>query len=333
MRPIRLSVIQGLMWCSDPVDASEIADHFDLGGGAQLSDAPVAHGKEGEVWRLETSDGGWAVKVLFYPPDPDEARLASTFQEAAFEAGVPTPKVRRTAEGSVFITVNGRAVRVFEWVDLLPPDFGLDPVLVGSVVAAIHQLSIPESGALDPWYHDPIGAGRWDQLIEELSQAGAPFASRLAELRDELVALEAWIEPPQELQTCHRDLWADNVLGTADGGVCVIDWENSGPADPNHELGCVLFEFARKDTGRARALIDAYGHAGGPASVDGRGDFSMLIAQLGHITEIAATDWLKPNARSPERADSAAWISEVFDEPHTRALLDSLLRAVSSAAG
>src|SRR5262249_20323763 len=37
---------------------------------------------------------------------------------------------------------------------------------------------------------------------------------------------------------------------------------------------------------------------------------AMLIAQLGHITEIAATDWLTPNPRSPQRADSA-WIGEV----------------------
>jgi hypothetical protein len=54
----------------------------------------------------------------------------------------------------------------------------------------------------------------------------------------------------------------------------------------------------------------------------------MLIAQLGHITEMAATDWLKPNPRSPQRADSAAWISEVLDEPHTRELLDTILAAV-----
>jgi hypothetical protein len=58
----------------------------------------------------------------------------------------------------------------------------------------------------------------------------------------------------------------------------------------------------------------------------------MLIAQLGHITEVAASDWLKPNARSPDRADSAAWIAEVLDEPHTRELLDSLLGAVRAPA-
>jgi Ser/Thr protein kinase RdoA (MazF antagonist) len=310
------------------MDGREIARHFNLGKNARLSDGPVAQGKEGAVWRLDTSDGSWAVKTFFYPPIEDEVRVATAFQKAAFEAGVPTPKVRRTDEGCVFITIDGRLVRVFEWVDLLTPDFGIDPVLVGSVVAAIHRVSIPEVGAVDPWYHEPVGPDRWDELIEQLGQAGAPFTGRLAALRDELVALESWVERPQLLQTCHRDLWADNVLGTADGGVCVIDWENSGPADPNHELGCVLFEFARRDTGRARALINAYQNAGGPATVEGRGNFSMLIAQLGHITEIAATDWLNPNDRSPNRADSAAWIGEVLDEPHTRQVLDALLVAV-----
>ena len=91
----------------------------------------------------------------------------------------------------------------------------------------------------------------------------------------------------------------------------------------------MLFEFGRSDPGRARALADAYRQAGGPAAVERRGDFSMLIAQLGHITETAATDWLQPNRRSPDRADSAAWVAEVLDEPHTRDLLDALLRNVS----
>ena len=82
----------------------------------------------------------------------------------------------------------------------------------------------------------------------------------------------------------------------------------------------------------ARALTDAYREASGPATVNRRGHFSMLIAKLGHITEIAATDWLKPNPRSPDRADSAAWIGEVLDEPHTRELLETLLETVCGGA-
>ncbi len=310
------------------MNALELARRFALGGVARLSDAPIARGKEGGVWRLETTDGNWAVKVPFHRTSEREVRLSTAFQEAAFATGVPTPKVRRTTEGSVFATIGGRQVRVYEWVDPQTPDPGLDPALVGGVVAAIHRVSVADLGAVDLWYHEPIGVGRWDELVNELTEARAPFARRLAALRDELVALESWVEPPQTLRVCHRDLWADNVLPTADGGVCVIDWENSGPADPSQELACVLFEFARTDPGRARALTDGYREAGGPATVQSRGDFSMLIAQLGHITEMAATDWLHPNVRSPDRADSAAWIAEVLDEPHTRDLLENLLEAV-----
>jgi hypothetical protein len=62
----------------------------------------------------------------------------------------------------------------------------------------------------------------------------------------------------------------------------------------------------------------------------------MLIAQLGHITEMAAMDWLRPNPRSPDRADSVAWVSEVLEDPHTRRRLTDLLdvaRAMRPAGG
>jgi aminoglycoside phosphotransferase (APT) family kinase protein len=309
------------------VDATDLAERFALGRAAKLSDEPVARGKQGLVWRLDTADGRWAVKVPFHRTTEDEVRVATEFQEAAYIFGVPTPQVRRTTEGQVIADIGGTQVRVYGWVDLLPPDPRLDPMQVGAVVAAIHRVSASDLSLVDPWYHEPVGADRWDQLIEQLFEAGAPFAGRLADLRDELVALESWIESPEMLRTCHRDLWADYVLPTADGGICVIDWENSGLADPSHELGCVLFEFGRADPGRIRALTDAYREAGGPAKVNRRGHFSMLIAQLGHITELAAKDWLQPNARSPERADSAAWVAEVLDEPHTRELLETILKA------
>jgi aminoglycoside phosphotransferase (APT) family kinase protein len=309
------------------VDPAELTRHFGLGRALRLSDGPLARGKQGLVWRLDTTEGSWAVKTPFDPPDDDEVIAATTFEEAAYAAGVPTPRVVRTTEGSVFATIDGTLVRIYEWVDLMPPDSKLDPAQVGAVVASIHRVQVPLLGLRDPWYEEPVGPRRWDELVARLVEAGAPFAGQLADLRDELVALESWIEPPELLRTCHRDLWADNVLPTADGGICVIDWENSGPADPSHELGCVLFEFGRTDPGRARALTDAYRDAGGPGVVNRRGHFSMLIAQLGHISEMAGGDWLTPNPRSPQQADAAAWIGETLDEPHTRELLDTILAA------
>jgi Ser/Thr protein kinase RdoA (MazF antagonist) len=310
------------------MDAAELAQRFGLGAAARLSDGPVARGKQGLVWRVDTADGSWAVKVPFDATSEEDVRLSTMLHEAAWSAGVPTPAVRRTTEGSVFARVGGRQVRLYEWVDLLDTDCLLDPARVGAIVAAIHRASGPDVSPPDPWYQEPVGAERWDELIEQLADASAPFTGQIADLRDELVALEAWLEPPELLWTCHRDLWADNVRPTADGGICVIDWENSGPADPSQELGCVLFEFARGDLGRARALVAGYRDVGGPGTVERRAHFSMLIATLGHITEIAATDWLTPNHRSPQRADAANWIAEVLDEPHTRAKLDAIVQAV-----
>jgi len=307
------------------MDADRVADEFGLGRVRHASPGPVARGRQGVVWRLETDQGRWAVKVAHAAFDEDEVATSAAFQEVAAAAGVPTPAIRRTTWGTV---VSGGHVRVYSWVDLLAPDPMLDPELVGAAVAGIHRVAPAASGPVEGWYVDAVGAAGWDDVVTRLAAADAPFAGELARLRDELVALESWIEPPSDLVTCHRDLWADNLLPTADGGVCVIDWENCGPASRDQELACVLFEFGRKDAGRARALVDAYSAAAGPALVTGRSDFSMLVAQLGHITEIGCRDWLTPNDRSPSRADAEAWVRETLDGPHTRAVLDSLLAAV-----
>jgi len=84
------------------VDAADLARRFGLGRAVRLSDGPVARGKQGVVWRLETADGSWAVKVPFDRSSEDEVHLATVFQEAAYAAGVPTPQVQRTTEGRVF---------------------------------------------------------------------------------------------------------------------------------------------------------------------------------------------------------------------------------------
>ncbi len=313
------------------MDAGEVAARFGLGRPLRLSDGPVARGRQGVVWRLDTVDGPWAVKVAFERSTESEVAVPARLQEAASAAGVPTPPVRRALDGAVLADVGPDQVRVYGWVDLLAPDTRLDPELVGTVVAGVHlagvALPAPE-GPVERWYTEPVGAGAWDDLVARLRADGAPFAGALARLRDELVALESWLEPQTPRQLCHRDLWADNLLPTRDGGACVIDWENAGAGDPSQELGCVLFEFARRDAGRARALSTAYAGAGGPGAVTRGGHFSMLIAQLGHITRIAAEDWLAPNTRSPDRAGSAAWVGEVLDDPHTRAVLTGLLDAV-----
>lgn len=313
----------------NPGMAEEIAQLFDLGAGAVLTEGPVARGKEGLVWRLDTVRGRWAVKEPLRQVPPEQIDAAAVFQAAVGSAGVPVPQVIRSVDGTVFAAVGGTRVRVYDWVDLLAPDIAADPVAVGELVAGIHRVRMSIGEEFVPWYSEPVGAQRWDALVVDLRRAAAPFAESLARVRDELVALEQWIEPPENLQTCHRDLWADNLVGTPSGGLCVIDWDNSGLADPAQELCCVLFEFAAGSPGRTRTLYDAYRSAGGPARVHRPGHFSMLIAELGHICEMACRDWLQPNPRSPERSDSAASFAEFVDRPHHRDVLLEILDAIT----
>jgi hypothetical protein len=181
---------------------------------------------------------------------------------------------------------------------------------------------------MDPWYADPVGAARWGQLTRELADRGAPFAGQLDDFRGELEALEALIVPPSSLRTCHRDLWADNLRATRAGELCVIDWDDTGLGDPSQELALVLFEFARHDPPRARALVDAYTMAGGPGRVRSAHDFTMPIAQLGHIGERSCQLWLDA-ADEGARNRAATLFGEFAGDALTRAVIDELLAAVA----
>jgi hypothetical protein len=310
-----------------PGDAAEVAERFALGADPALS-GPVARGEVGQVWRLSASLGTFAVKEQFEPFPVAAVREHAGFQEAAHGAGIRAPAVVRTRDGDPMIDLGGVQVRVFGWVDLLERDANVDPAEVGAIVAAIHRLRFAGRLPTDPWYTEPIGARRWDGLVHQLHGEDAPFAGRLAAMRDELVALEGLLEAPRDLQTCHRDLWADNVLRTPGGRLCVIDWENCGLAEPSQELALVLFEFALGSAERARALYDAYLEDGGPGRIDRPGNFSMLIAQLGHIGENACSRWLDTSESEVERDRQVKRAEEFIALPLTRAWIDELLSAL-----
>jgi hypothetical protein len=307
-------------------DADEIAERFELGSRPAL-EGPVARGEQGLVYRMISSRGLWAVKEPFERLGERDVRDDAAFQEAMIDGGVPLPAVVRTSEGHVLADLGSATIRVYEWVDLREPDPLVDPAEVGRVVAGIHRRRFEGTNPVDPWYTDPVGADRWDELASALAAAGAPFAEDLAAFRDELAALEDLLQPPASLQTCHRDLWADNVRATASGSLCVIDWENCGLADPSGELALVLFEFGRSDPNRARRLAEAYADEGGTGRVGRRGDFSMVIAQIGHIGERWCRIWL--DSSGVERDRAVAGVAEFLSEPLTRSVVDRLLDAVA----
>ena len=108
----------------------------------------------------------------------------------------------------------------------------------------------------------------------------------------------------------------------------MIDWENSGLADPTKELGLVLFEYSCDEAGRARDLYGAYRDAGGPGCIERPGNFSMVIAQRAHIGEISCSQWSDP-ARLAEQDRNTGRVDEFVTQMFTRRMIDELVAVVS----
>lgn len=306
--------------------AHDIADRFALGTATSLV-GPVAFGRLGEIWQLVTDRGRFAVKQSRFGFDPAEVERDAAYQDRVRAAGVPMPAVVRTRDGQVLGELGRGAVRAYEWVDVEAEDRWLDPASVGRVVAAIHSVHAPADGPVDPWHVEPVGEERWTTLVRRLRDAGADFADRLEELVPDVVAVEAVLAPPLDVQLSHCDLWADNLRCSPAGDLVVLDWENAGPAGPAQELGMVVFEFGCGEPRRIRELYDAYVAAGGPGRLREPADFTMLVAQTGHIAEVGCERWLA-GTTAAERADNAAWVAEFLDEPVTVRVVEELLAAV-----
>ena len=310
------------------MDAQQVADAFGLGRASSLSE-PVARGEIGEIRRLETDRGVWAVKQAFDRLGPDdlaELETSSAFHHACWEAGVPTPEPRRGVSGYV-AEVGGEQVLAYTWVDLAVPDTGLEPEAVGRVVADLHGVRRESGAPVHEWFEAPIGQRAWKAVLKASRAAGAPYADQLADLLPALLEVESILTPMEPRQLCHLDLWSDNLRRTPAGELCVIDFDNAGPADPARELAMVVFEFGRGDAARQRRLYDAYRDAGGPARITGRDDLALTVAELHHIGHRHLTMWLA--ARDPEaRARSGAGVEEFLGEPLLLPDVDRLLSAL-----
>jgi hypothetical protein len=313
------------------LDAQPVADAFGLGRAQSLS-APVARGELGQVRRLVTDRGTWAVKESLEDVDDrgvDAFERSGAFHRACWGIGIATPEPRPTPGGSMTARVSGELLRAYGWVDLHDPDTALDPVEVGALLAALHAVRRPGVGAVHNWFESPVGEREWRAVLKASRGAGAPYADRLAELLPHLLAVESILSPMAGVQTCHLDLWSDNLRRrTSDGAACVIDFDNAGPADPSREAAMVVFEFGRGDAARQRGIYDAYRDAGGPGRITSRADCALTVAQLHHIGHRHLRMWL--GARDSEsRERSLAGAAEFLDTPFLMPEVDHLVAALA----
>jgi Ser/Thr protein kinase RdoA (MazF antagonist) len=314
------------MWDAPAMHAQTVADAFGLGRAASLSDV-VARGELGEIRRLETDGGTFAVKQELESWSIDEAETSTAYHRVCWEAGIPTPEPLRAATGRYIAQVDAERVRAYAWAELADPDPMLDPAAVGTLVARLHQVRHRwPTSQIDPWFEAPIGRVKWQGLLTASRAAGAPYTDRLAALLPGLLEIEGILTPMRPVQTCHLDLWADN-LRRSDGRPFVIDFDNAGPGDPSREIAMVVFEFGRRDAVRQRTLYEAYLAAGGPGRVRDRADLGLAVAQLHHIGHRHLTMWV--GARDPDaRARSLAGIDEFLGETLLLLDVDALLESL-----
>lgn len=307
------------------ITAGWLADQFGLSQPARL-EGPVDRGYQGQVWRLVSAGGRYAVKQADVPLDHDQIAAAYHLQGRAMAHGVRAPRQLLTRSGELSASDDGETVRVFEWVELAAPDRGLDAASVGRMLAALHQAGGPATRGVDPWFVEPVTRDRWQTLIADLRLAGAPFVDDLEGSVPELVAAAAVLEAPRDVIVCHRDLWADNVRRSDDGSPVVIDWDNCGPASAVGELAMMLAEFGTSAS-RARDLVTAYRQSGGPARLTRIGDFTMPIAVLHHLVELGASQWLAA-ADDEARRVAEGRVREFTEDPfgldQVREILDSI---------
>jgi Ser/Thr protein kinase RdoA (MazF antagonist) len=172
--------------------ATTIAQAY--GAGSPASEMiMVARGEQGCVWRIDTDTGACAIKELIIRQLPADAVADVAFQEAVLATrAVPMPRPIRTVAGQVLVDVAGHQVRACEWVDLLPMDKRLDPVVIGATLAAIHKVHHSPARPLIGWYTEPVGAPRWAQLLDEAKALMADFdadclAADVDHLRHEII--------------------------------------------------------------------------------------------------------------------------------------------------
>ena len=111
-----------------PARAVEVAETFDLGGQAVLT-GPVAAGRLGDVWRLSSERGDYAVKDARFPVDPAEVAADAAYQDRVRSHSIPMPAVVRTPRGEALATTEADRADNAAWVG----EFLDEPVTVETV--------------------------------------------------------------------------------------------------------------------------------------------------------------------------------------------------------
>jgi Ser/Thr protein kinase RdoA (MazF antagonist) len=259
--------------------ASFIAARFGLG--EPTGDLRTAHrGAVGQIYRLPTTNGSFAVKELFWSAAEADVVREAQFRDAAVRHGIRAPENLRTVDGSYLAQLpaemGGKYVRVYTWVDSVGENGPETGKWLAGTLGRLHAIDRPSDAEVDPWYWKPPSEAEFAELIDRSERANGSWTAELRAARPKMLELASLVsEPdPRRVIVCHRDMQAQNVLRTAAGRV-LVDWDDVGPAPPDWELAALLCRYGRDAVGD---LLDAYRVAGGTAAISALDQFTWVVA-------------------------------------------------------
>lgn len=259
---------------------------------ATATPVPVSDGAVHQVWRVPTADGDVAVKVLAdggHPGWGRELERAIAFEHAAWASGsVPMAEPVPALDGSSFARFTDAVVRAHRWVDG-PRGVDVAPTVdrlrrLGRTVAAIVAVGDPVATTADGLEWNALDA--YHETVAEAHDVGAPWASALDALADEVARLRARMGA---LEMCrramvlgHGDLHPRNTV-VVDGVDVLLDWDEAAPVVPVSQLLDAAIAFAggalAAPEDLVRAVLAGWADAGGgPIDLDGA---STPIANAG----------------------------------------------------
>lgn len=297
----------------------------------------VARGAMGEISRVDTDTGAYAVKELFAwnPGTGVEQEVAFTAQ--ARGARLRIPLEMRSGPGDLVVHAGSRRFRAYEWYDVGP---GLSPPVdtataghVGRITATLHGMAEKSSEQVDPWYTTPPAASRWQVVIGRGADQRAEWTTALEAALLTLTALTALARDTTRgpFHVCHRDLDPSNVLPLQDGDLTVLDWENLGPLEPEQEIGYLLLSWCTDgvavDPSAVRAFMAGYRGVTEQPWVLRKSSFATAAASSLNFLAAQAEASVDETQDAEHRAFGGRCVHAMLAAPMSLNLIDEVLAA------
>lgn len=218
-------------------------ENYGLGGVLALR--PVSGGLLHKMYRVETTSGIYAIKVL----NPEIMQRPTALQNTknsekvahALENIVPLVAAKEF-NGAYVVEHDGSWFMVFDWLEgasVFAPDITVEHCAkMGELLGKIHAADVEVEGM------EPEAEVRdvfdWEKLCKAMPCGERGFVSALNDFLPELFALDADVVHALKISSSHkvishRDLDPKNVMWQGNQPF-IIDWEAAGYVNPFQEL-------------------------------------------------------------------------------------------------